>query len=119
MLKFLFVIIVVLSITCAKSSANDSQTDSDNKEKQLTGQSSKSNSFKLQFLEEIPKSTSNIKTENNQQSILRTLRSFKAPNDVIVFGQGQYGNYSNTDPNGKLHMVAFKADENGKEKFWN
>lgn len=119
MFKFLFVIIVVLGITCAKPSDNDSQSDSDNKKDRFTSQSSKANPNQIQFLEETPMFISNIKTENNQQSILRTLRSFKAPNDAIVFGQGQYGNYSNTDPDGKLHMVAFKADEHGKEKFWN
>lgn len=109
MFKILW-IILVLSITFAIS---DSQDNFNQKKQRIERQAPQEDPNTVQLLEETPHSISSINTDNFKQFIQRTLRKFKSPNGQIVFGLGQYGNYSYTDPNGKLHVVEFKADENG------
>ena len=68
---------------------------------------------KKDFLDETPNFHYKVDTGNIKQNVQGMLRRYRATDGKIVFGQAQYGNYSYTDRDGKLHLVVFKADENG------
>ena len=105
MTKFLFLFAALFSITYEVASTLE------NKASGVT--QSKAYSKQIQFLDETPNFHYKVDTDSIKQNVQGTLKRYKIPDDGTDFGQGQYGNYSFTDPNGKLHMVVFKADENG------